>query len=167
MVYLQTKNPNFGKFWRVIECKMLIYFMSIWNNLPTVGIFYDNLVHFVLIWYTFSRFGIKYQEKSGNPFLTILKRRAEIMFSDKSTFAPWHVAWHSGHRVLLQNWRSRVRIPPGCEGARFLGLYTLQCCCQNLMFIFVVYIWGKIDFKQKYKIKYNHRMWQKTSIFHM
>jgi hypothetical protein len=30
-------------------------------------IFYDHLVHFVLIWYIFSGFGITYQEKSGNP----------------------------------------------------------------------------------------------------
>jgi hypothetical protein len=32
------------------------------------------------------------------------------------------VAWHSGHRVRLQNRRSRVRIPPGSK---------LQCCCQK------------------------------------
>jgi hypothetical protein len=25
------------------------------------------------------------------------------------------VAWHSGHRVGVQNRRSRVRIPPGCK----------------------------------------------------
>jgi hypothetical protein len=24
-------------------------------------------------------------------------------------------AWHSGHRVCLQNWRSHVRIPLGCK----------------------------------------------------
>jgi hypothetical protein len=24
-------------------------------------------------------------------------------------------AWHRGHRVRLQNRRSRVRIPPGCK----------------------------------------------------
>jgi hypothetical protein len=41
--------------------------MAIKNILQTFGIFYDHLVHFVLIWYIFSGFGIMYQEKSGNP----------------------------------------------------------------------------------------------------
>jgi hypothetical protein len=30
-------------------------------------IFYDHLVYFTIIWYIFPRFGISYQEKSGNP----------------------------------------------------------------------------------------------------
>jgi hypothetical protein len=30
-------------------------------------IFYGNLVHFVAIWYIFSRFGMLRREKSGNP----------------------------------------------------------------------------------------------------
>jgi hypothetical protein len=30
-------------------------------------IFFDNLVHFVFIWYIFSSFGIMDKEKSGNP----------------------------------------------------------------------------------------------------
>jgi hypothetical protein len=48
--------------------------------MENVGIFYDHLVYFtamgnilwplvnfVVIWYIFPRFGILYQEKSGNP----------------------------------------------------------------------------------------------------
>jgi hypothetical protein len=31
------------------------------------GIFYGHLVYFVVIWDIFSRFGMLYQEKSGNP----------------------------------------------------------------------------------------------------
>jgi hypothetical protein len=50
MVYVLTKNPILGKFWRALEWQMLIYFMSIWNILRTFGIFYDHLVHFVFIW---------------------------------------------------------------------------------------------------------------------
>jgi hypothetical protein len=46
---------------------MLIYYMAIWNILLIFEIFYDRLVHFVLIWYIFSSFGIMLQEKSGNP----------------------------------------------------------------------------------------------------
>jgi hypothetical protein len=53
MVSFQTKNLNLGKFWRILDWKMLIYFMAIWNILQTFGIFYDHLVHFVFIWYIF------------------------------------------------------------------------------------------------------------------
>jgi hypothetical protein len=31
MVYLQTKNPDLGNFWRTFEWKVLVYFMTIWN----------------------------------------------------------------------------------------------------------------------------------------
>jgi hypothetical protein len=42
--------------------------METWNILWRLGIFYDHLEHFVLIHLVhFSTFGIKYQEKSGNP----------------------------------------------------------------------------------------------------
>jgi hypothetical protein len=60
MVYLQTKNPNLGKFWRALDWKFLIHF---WAILRTFGIFYDHLVHVIL----FSGFGNIHQEKSGNP----------------------------------------------------------------------------------------------------
>jgi hypothetical protein len=59
MVSFQTKNPFLGKFWRSLDWKMFIYFMTIWNMLGTFGIFYDHLVHlcsfgtFVFIWYIF------------------------------------------------------------------------------------------------------------------
>jgi hypothetical protein len=48
MVYFQTKNLNLGKFWRVLEWKVLVYFIGIWNNLRPIGIFYGYLVHFVV-----------------------------------------------------------------------------------------------------------------------
>jgi hypothetical protein len=44
-----TKNPNLGKFWKAVDWKILIHFMTIWNILPTFGIFYDHSVHFVFI----------------------------------------------------------------------------------------------------------------------
>jgi signal transduction histidine kinase len=53
MVYFQTKNPNWGKFWRALYWKMLIYIIAIWNILRILGIFYDHLVHFVFIWHIF------------------------------------------------------------------------------------------------------------------
>jgi hypothetical protein len=67
MVYFQTKNPNLGKFWRALDQKMSIYFTAIWNILQTLGIFFDHLEHFLLIWYIFPGFGILHQKNSGNP----------------------------------------------------------------------------------------------------
>jgi hypothetical protein len=56
MAYFQTKNPILGKFWRVLQWKMF-------------SIIYGHLVYFMFIWYNFSRFGMLYQENSGNPGL--------------------------------------------------------------------------------------------------
>jgi hypothetical protein len=41
--------------------------MEIWNILRPFGIFYGHFGNLALIWYIFLRFGILYQEKSGNP----------------------------------------------------------------------------------------------------
>jgi hypothetical protein len=49
--FFQTKNPNLDKFRGAVDCKMLIYFVAIWNILRTFGTFCVDLVHFVLIWY--------------------------------------------------------------------------------------------------------------------
>jgi hypothetical protein len=68
MVYFQTKNPCLGKLWRVLQWMTLVYLIAIWSILRPIGIFYGHLVHFVVIWYRyFSRFGMLYREKSGNP----------------------------------------------------------------------------------------------------
>jgi hypothetical protein len=67
MVFFQTKNPSLGKFWSALDWIMLKRFMASWNILRTSGVFYDHLVHFAIIWDIFSGFGIKCQEKSGNP----------------------------------------------------------------------------------------------------
>jgi hypothetical protein len=37
MAYFQTKNPDLGKFWRVLQ----------------FGLFYGYLIYFVVIWYIF------------------------------------------------------------------------------------------------------------------
>jgi hypothetical protein len=42
-----------GKFLRAFDQKLLIHFMAICNILRTFGVFYDHLVHIVLIWYIF------------------------------------------------------------------------------------------------------------------
>jgi hypothetical protein len=50
IVCFQTKNPNFGKFWRTLDWKMLIYFMVIRDILWSFGIFYGHLGYFMEIW---------------------------------------------------------------------------------------------------------------------
>jgi hypothetical protein len=40
--------------------------MTIWSILQILEIFYGRLVYFVVIWYVSPRFGMLYQEKSGN-----------------------------------------------------------------------------------------------------
>jgi hypothetical protein len=58
MVCFQTKNPNLGKFWRVLLWKILVYFMTIWSTLRPKEIFYGHFVYFVVIWCIFPRFDI-------------------------------------------------------------------------------------------------------------
>jgi hypothetical protein len=65
--YFQTKNPNLGKFWRVLRSEMLLYFTAILSILRPFCIFHGPLVYLKVICYLFPRFGMLYQEKSGNP----------------------------------------------------------------------------------------------------
>jgi hypothetical protein len=67
MVHFQTKNPNLGKFWKVLQWKMFGIFRAILSISRPTGVFYGHLVHFVVIWYIFTRFGMLHREKSGNP----------------------------------------------------------------------------------------------------
>jgi hypothetical protein len=41
-VYCQTKNPNLGKFWRVLHWKMLVYFYGRLIYFPRFGMLYKN-----------------------------------------------------------------------------------------------------------------------------
>jgi hypothetical protein len=52
MAYFHIKNTNLDLHWRALEWKML--------------------VHFVVVWCIFFRFGMLYQEKSGNPANDVL-----------------------------------------------------------------------------------------------
>jgi hypothetical protein len=67
MVSFQNKNQNLGKFWRVLQWKMMAYIKDTSTILRSFATFYGyfgivcgNLVYFI-------PFGILYQEKSGNP----------------------------------------------------------------------------------------------------
>jgi hypothetical protein len=72
-------NPKLGKFWRVLQWKNLgnikrqiWFFTAIWYILLPFGTFYGYLVYF-------SRFGMLYQEKSGNPGLLRRKGRRDLL----------------------------------------------------------------------------------------
>jgi hypothetical protein len=54
----KPKNPNLGKFWRVLQWKMFGYVMAIWPILQSFGIFCCHLVYFMVIWYIFHIFGM-------------------------------------------------------------------------------------------------------------
>jgi hypothetical protein len=68
MAHFQTKNPrNLGKILEGLAMEdasifydHLVYFMPILYVLWTFGVFYGYFVYF-------SRFGMLYQEKAGNP----------------------------------------------------------------------------------------------------
>jgi hypothetical protein len=45
----------------------LVYFMAIGSILRPLGIICGHMVYFMVIWYSFPRFGMLHQEKSGNP----------------------------------------------------------------------------------------------------
>jgi hypothetical protein len=57
MVRFQTKNPNLGKFWRVLQWKLMVYFMENGHFkvfcyiLRTFGIVLGNLENFPPFWY--------------------------------------------------------------------------------------------------------------------
>jgi hypothetical protein len=55
MVCFQTKNPNLGKFWRVLQWKILVYFTMIGNISWPFGIFCGHLVYYSPYWYFVSR----------------------------------------------------------------------------------------------------------------
>jgi hypothetical protein len=70
----------------------LVYFTAIGNILWPLGIYYGHLVYFMVIWYIFPRFGILYQEKSGNPAARIgwvaaqEKKTEQQFFGSKKVF---------------------------------------------------------------------------------
>jgi hypothetical protein len=55
MACFRTKGSYLGNFWRVLQWKMLVYFMTIWSYLPPFGILCGHLIYF-------SRFGKLHQK---------------------------------------------------------------------------------------------------------
>jgi hypothetical protein len=74
MVCFQTQNANFGKIWRALEWKILLYFYAhleyftaIWFNLWPFGIVCGHLVYFL-------RFGMFGPRKIWQPCHTLAAR---------------------------------------------------------------------------------------------
>jgi hypothetical protein len=59
--------------------------MAIWNILRTFGIFYDHLVHFVLIWYIFPTL-VSWTDKN---LATLLKIASETEFERRVFSSRW------------------------------------------------------------------------------
>jgi hypothetical protein len=57
ILYFQTKSPNLGKFWRVLQWKMLVYCTAIWYIFWPIGIQYmvSCYVHIFPFWYVVPR----------------------------------------------------------------------------------------------------------------
>jgi hypothetical protein len=62
--------------------------MTIWSNLRPLKILYGNLEYFVVIWYIFPRFGMLYQEKSGNPHTTRMTQLKGLQVWSYDTLRP-------------------------------------------------------------------------------
>jgi hypothetical protein len=73
--------------------------MTVWYVLLPIGKFNGHLLHFVVIWYIFSRFGIFYQEKSGNPALGVVGACRNYISCQIETF-PAFVAVASHWSIL-------------------------------------------------------------------
>jgi hypothetical protein len=60
MAHFQTKNPDLGTFWRILQWKMLVYYTAIGSISRLLGIVCGLLAYFMVIWY-FYRFGMLHQ----------------------------------------------------------------------------------------------------------
>jgi hypothetical protein len=67
MAFFETNNSDLGKFWRVLQWKMVVYYLAIRSIFRLYRILCGHLVYFMVIWYIFFRFVILYHEKSGSP----------------------------------------------------------------------------------------------------
>jgi hypothetical protein len=87
MVYFQTKNPNLGKFWRVLQLNFLVHIMDIWYIVWAFGIFWNQFEYFAVFLVYFPQFWYVAPRKSGNTVGDHTWRDNETMqMSGKSFF---------------------------------------------------------------------------------
>jgi hypothetical protein len=92
MVYFHTKNPDLDILWRVLKLKMLVYFMTICNNLRPFGIpiYWPFGIVCIYLVYIFPVLVCLDQEKSGSPVTDVFETRIEgtkkrhFFFGEKS-----------------------------------------------------------------------------------
>jgi hypothetical protein len=96
MVCFQTKNPDLGKFWRVLDWKRFIYFIAIWC-------FYGDLGYFMAICYTLYSFFVAILPSQHPP-----QRQPDNLYSF-GTFFPVLVSFTKKNLATLV-WQSRLRV---------------------------------------------------------
>jgi hypothetical protein len=55
MAYFETKKPDLGKFWGILQWKMLVYYTAIWFILRLFGVVCRHSENFkiIFIWFLF------------------------------------------------------------------------------------------------------------------
>jgi hypothetical protein len=108
MAYFQSKNPNLGKFWRALQWNMLVYLMAS-LYFYQICIVCGHLVDYMVVWYIFPRFGMMYQEKSGNPDMSRKKDLSKI-FLTFFKFTPY-VALQGCQVFLATSYQKGKKLP--------------------------------------------------------
>jgi hypothetical protein len=126
MANFQTKNLNLGKFWRVLQWRMLAYSIAIWPFLRSFGIFCDHLVYFMVIRYIFGYlvyFFLFGHVVAGKNLATLLHRR-DILCSNKNSqrHSGWWKPASSVSRIQLA---VKYLMSCGCAGYGLCLIYTL------------------------------------------
>jgi hypothetical protein len=151
MVCFQTKNPNLGKFWRVLQWKILVYFKTVWSILLSFEIFYGHLVYFMYVW----SFGIFFPDlvfgTKNNlatlPWGTVAGKvggqKKTWMVSDAAAlFAPNQlkvgvetVSSCGGHCV--NTWFNQSSAKTGCSAFKYVLVHTHYFIYHGPKFLFV------------------------------
>jgi hypothetical protein len=131
--FQKQKNPTLGKFWRALDWKMFIYFMAIWNILWKFEIFYDPLVHFVLVLYIFPVLVSCTKKSLATLGQTLLRKLIKIR---RDALAAWCMQWSTAELLNIRSW---VGISPGCKVFR-----TLNAVFETyLSLLWCVHEWNK------------------------
>jgi hypothetical protein len=97
-----NQKSQFGSIFDSLRLENVDIFYGRLEYLRTFGDFYDHLVHFVLMWYIFSGFGITCQEKSGNPgWLRCLRRTRHCLQRFRLTLGTTNWLWQAKCYVRL------------------------------------------------------------------
>jgi hypothetical protein len=102
-------------------------------------LFYNHLVYFTAIWYILLPFG-KYCGYLVYIFPVLVcctKKNMATMCAISPRYSRVTL-WRRGIVVIAAAYRTEDRRFESRQGVRFLGLYTLQCCSQNLICIVIV-----------------------------